>query len=132
MTQAKRGFTLLEVLVALAIFAIGFGLLIETIATSARTVRVAGDVGHAALWAQNRLDQLGIAEPIEPGTKSGAFNEIYRYEQNITPYKADDSVAGPSAGDLYLVELKVIWGERNGERVERFSTLRLKLKDGQF
>jgi general secretion pathway protein I len=127
-----QGFTLLEVLLALAIFALGFGLLLETIATSARTVRVAGDVGHAALWAQNRLDQLGISEPVEEGVRSGNFDEVYRYVMQTQRYLPEDSQVKEQGGELYRIELLVSWGQTPNERTERFSTLRIKLKEGQF
>lgn len=128
----SKGFTLIEVLLALAMFSIAFGLLMETIATASRTVRVAGDVGHVALWAQNRLDQLGIAEPLAPGVKSGQFDDVYSYTQTVQPYKPGDSITGETAGQLLRVELEVRWGRGEQQRVERFSTLRIMLKEGQY
>jgi general secretion pathway protein I len=128
-----RGFSLLEVLLALSMFALAFGLLMETIATAGRTVRVAGDVGHVALWAQNRLDQLGIAEPITVGSKTGSFDEVYSYTQTVSNYIPSDSPGiALSADELLRVELAVTWGRGEAARTERFTTLRVKTKEGRF
>ena len=60
MTRTRqRGYTLIEVIVAFAILALGLTLLLGTLSGAARQVRWADEAGRASLHAQSLLDTLG-------------------------------------------------------------------------
>lgn len=128
--RSQRGFTLLEVMVAFTLFVLVVGLLLQTLSLSMRATRVADEVSRAALWAQTRLDTVGIDGKLAAGTQSGRFDATYRYELTIRPHQPTDSPAAATAAtipiELFEVELKVYWRDR----VESFSTLRGRMKDG--
>ena len=128
------GFTLIEVVLALSVFALGFGLILETLGGASRNVRVAGDIGKVALFAQNKLDLVGIDSPLKKGVTSGKFDDVYSYEMTIAPAPPEDSTV-PDTGPvkLFRVELAVTWGKGANLRTERFSTLRsMQVRPGQF
>lgn len=128
--RRQSGFTLLEVMVAFTLFVLVVGLLLETLGLSMRATRVADEVSRAALWAQTRLDAIGVESKLAPGTQTGRFDDTYRYELTIRPHQPTDSPAAATAAtipiELYEVELKVYWRDR----VETFTTLRGRMKDG--
>lgn len=127
------GFTLIEVVLALSVFALGFGLILETLGGASRNVRVAGDIGKVALFAQNQLDLVGIDTPLKKGTTSGRFDDVYSYEMTVTPEIPEDSTV-PETGTvkLFRVDLAVSWGRGANLRTERFSTLRsMQVRAGQ-
>jgi general secretion pathway protein I len=126
-----RGFTLIEVLLALVVFALAFGLILETLGGASRIVRVAGDVGYAALLAQNQLDQVGTTEPLKDGIKTGKFDDNYSYRLETKKIVPEDSSVPKSAAQLYLVTMKVSWGSGGQARTETFSTLRVEFPPGQ-
>jgi general secretion pathway protein I len=119
------GFTLIEVLLALVVFSLSFGLILETLGTASNNVRIADDVGRVALLAQNHLDSVGIEQAIKPGTTAGKLDDTYRYELTISEYRPEDTTV-PEAVQIkmYRLDLQVIWGVGRNERVERFSSLR--------
>ena len=132
---AKRsaGFTLIEVVLALSVFALGFGLILETLGGASRNVRVAGDIGKVALYAQNQLDLVGIDTPLKKGSTSGKFDDVYSYVMTITPAIPEDSTVPDSTPvKLFRVDLAVSWGRGANQRTERFSTMRSMLvRSGQ-
>ncbi len=130
----SRGFTLIEVVLALSVFALGFGLILETLGGASRNVRVAGDIGKVALFAQNQLDLVGIDAPLKKGTSSGKFDDVYSYQMTITPFQPDDSTVPESVQvKLFRVDLAVSWGRGANVRTERFSTLRsVQARPGQI
>ena len=133
-TKRTRGFTLIEVVLALSVFALGFGLILETLGGASRNVRVAGDIGKVALFAQNKLDLVGIDTPLKKGTTSGKFDDVYSYEMTITPAPPEDSTV-PDTGPvkLFRVDLAVSWGRGANLRTERFATLRsMQVRPGLF
>ena len=133
--QSADGFTLLEALLALTIFAVSFALVLESLGRGMSNARAAAHLTQAALWAQNRLDSIGVTEKLAPLSESGQFNRDYRFELQVEPYIPADS---PNAADnnfpvqLFRVELSVIWMVQGRERRERFVTIKSKLKDGAF
>ena len=62
---------------AFLVFAIGIGILMQVLATSMHSTRQSSDYTMAALWAQSKLDVVGVGAPIEPGSTNGRFDDTY-------------------------------------------------------
>lgn len=123
----QQGFTLIEMVAAFFIFALAFAMLIGTASDGLRKVRLARESTQAALYAQAKLDQLGVAEKLEEGGDQGQFDPTYSYElavHKIDPPPAANGVQDTIPVDLYQIDLTVHWGGRGHERNARFSTLR--------
>lgn len=122
--RKEGGFTLIEVMAAFGMFALLFGLMMQILSTSMGNTRRAGDYTQAALWAQSKLDTLGLEEMIEPGTYSGRFDDRFSFEMEVT----EELVADERALDvlelplaLYKVRLVVKW--ENNRQID-FETLK--------
>jgi len=126
MRRGQSGFTLIEVMAAFAVFALLFGVVLQILSTSMTNTRRAGDYTQAALWAQSKLDVLGLEEVLEPGESSGEFDDRYRWYLRVEEVMSfDDSGLDLTElpVSLYGVELVVEWGE-NPTREAVFTTLR--------
>lgn len=125
----QRGFSLIEMVAAFVVFALGFGVLMGILTASIRNTRLAADYTQAALWAQTRLDVVGIGEKLEPGHKSGRFDDAFRWELEISKYEPPDPATAANVEsfqgvDMFRVDLEVLWGERRNPRSAHFVTLR--------
>ncbi|MGH8171630.1 MAG: type IV pilus modification PilV family protein, partial [Rhodanobacteraceae bacterium] len=81
--RRQSGFSLIEMVAAFLVFAIGIGVLMQILATSMHNTRQSSDYTMAALWAQSKLDIVGVGEPIETGSTNGRFDDDYSWELNI-------------------------------------------------
>jgi len=79
-----RGFSLIEMVAAFLVFAIAMGVLMQILAGSIANTRRSADYTMAALWAQSKLDTVGVGEPIEAGHSDGEFDDTYRWDLEIT------------------------------------------------
>ena len=127
------GYTLIEVIVAFAVLALGMTLLLGTLSNATRQVRWADEAGRAALHAQSLLDQAGVGEVLEPGTREGQFERgRYRWRLDVEPYvdptKRASPVVDPIEQRLLQLTLDVRWGEGARERLQ-VRTLRLVQPD---
>lgn len=118
---AMRGYTLIEVIVAFAILALGLTLLLGTLSGAAQQVRWADEAGRASLHAQSLLDATGVGEALQPGRRDGTFEDgRYRWSLDIAPYR--DPLLPPAAGtdlgapQLLQLSLLVQWGKGDDRR----------------
>ena len=129
----QAGYTLIEVIVAFGVLALGLTLLLGTLSGATRQVRNADDAGRAALHAQSLLDQVGVGEVLQPGRRDGEFEQgRYRWVLDVQPYR--DPAAPPAAPveiaapQLLQLALTVQWGEGERERLQ-VQSLRLVAPD---
>ena len=128
----QTGFSLIEMVAAFVVFALGFGVLMGILSASIRNTRLAADYTQAALWAQTRLDVVGIGEKLEPGRKSGRFDDQFRWNLEISKYDPPPDPNSQTATTpesfqsvaLFRVDLEVLWGERRSPRSAHFVSLR--------
>jgi general secretion pathway protein I len=127
-----RGYTLIEVIVAFALLALALTLLLGTLSNSARQVHWADGAGRATLHAQSLLDQVGVGEPLQAGTRSGSFeDERYRWTLQIRPYVEAGAARPATTADgaqLFALDLELDWGDSAAQRL-KVHTLRLSRSD---
>ena len=126
------GFTLIEIIVAFAILALGLTLLLGTLSGATRQMRQAGDAGRAALHAQTLLAEHASALQ-GPATVDGELDDgRYRWQLQVTPWidpvARDDAVQGdPGAARLLHVQLDIEWADADPQQRLQIKSLRLAL-----
>jgi general secretion pathway protein I len=143
-TVNQRGFTLVELVAAFAIFVLGFGILLQVLSSCLHTTTQSADYTRAALWAQSLLDTQGVGEALQEGDVSGRFDDRYSWHLSINKIQPPEepqgmpgavvpgnaNVKGPQVTtlgnnvDLYQLELVVTWGTFYMTHNARFVTLR--------
>lgn len=138
MTRARRqrGYTLIEVIVAFMVLALGLSILLGILSNSTRQVRWADDAGRAALHAQSLLAQAGVGEALRAGHSEGVFEEgRYRWAMDVSPWRdpslrdAPPQPEDPGAPKLLELVLDVRWGDGGPRNRLQLRTLRLTLPD---
>lgn len=116
------GFTLLEVLVALIIFGIAFGVLAQIVQSGLRQSDTAAATTTAVLLARSQLARVGADVPLQTGTLEGETAEGFRWRTGILPAEIE-----PREDELvlYLVEVIVAWGPLEREQAISLTSLRL-------
>lgn len=125
--KPARGFSLVELVAALALFALAFAVLMQVAGASLKSTRQSMLQTQAALWAQSKLDALGVAEPLEEGADAGRFDDTYRWQldvRKLPPPAADNGLEEAVPVDLYRVALTVEWEDARQRRSQSFVTLR--------
>jgi general secretion pathway protein I len=142
----QRGFTLIELVAAFVIFALGFGVLLQILSGCLHTTAQSADYTRASLWAQSLLDVEGVGEALQEGGRSGKFDDKYSWQLRIA--KVDPPPMVQAAGrpgntntkaptvtpvapniELFQLELVVSWGTYYLTHNARFVTLRAVTPD---
>lgn len=125
--RGQRGFSLIEVIAAFLIFALGFGVLLQTLTASLHVASRSKDYTEASLWAQTKLDAVGVGETLQQGSDSGKFNHDYHWTMDISPWQPPDvadDIKEMQQIELYRVALTVFWGPPGSHHQAQFITLR--------
>ena len=120
--RTRRGFTLIEVIVAFAVLALALAIVLGTLSNASRQVRWSDDAGRAALHAQSLLDDTGVAQALVPGRSDGTFEDgRYRWTLEVAPWQepapegaGEGSSPQPvdsAAPRLLKLALDVRWGD---------------------
>lgn len=123
----QAGFTLIEVMAAFMVFSLLFGVVLQILSTSVGNTRISSEYTQAALWAQSKLDVLGLESMIEPGVTHGEFDDRFSWTMEVSETEVVDDRALDLQDELpialYHVHLLIEWGE-DGRRQAEFETLR--------
>ncbi|MBS0431937.1 MAG: prepilin-type N-terminal cleavage/methylation domain-containing protein [Proteobacteria bacterium] len=140
-SHGSKGFTLLEVLAAVALLALSFAIGLRAMSAALGNSARGEATSHAVLEAQSLLDMQGLEEPLRAGWRQGSFGDgaVWRLQtrayhppvQNVNPAAAF-SAPQPLAGqldqnngiDLFRLDLDVRYA---GGRTLHLSTLKAQL-----
>lgn len=116
--KRSAGFTLLELLLALALLAMTLGLLMASSARASRQVQAAAAQNRAVMYAENLLDDLNYGTPLQVGKREGTFEDPrFRWQLVIRTADQDAALALPmptaaAPMALYQIELRVLWDQQ--------------------
>ncbi len=83
--KRQPGFTLIEIIVALAILAVALGALFEAFSGGLRATAVAGRQAASVMLAQSLLDRIGQDIPLMAGEQAGVSGDGLRWSIVIAP-----------------------------------------------
>jgi general secretion pathway protein I len=133
--RAADGFTLLEVVIALAIAALALVVLFRAGGDGLVAVDAATRVEEAVQRAQSHLGAIGRDVALLQGESEGDDGGGYHWRLRITPVAAWQSptagVASSLAATLFDIEVVVSWPGRGNERSVVLRTRRIGNGEGQ-
>ena len=108
---ATKGFTLLEVMIALAIAGLGLASLMAATGTGLGNAKLAGQYIEATRRAQSHLSLIGTAIPLIPGDRSGDDGGGFSWRVRISPplIRTNAAPGAQSLPAFYTVEVIVSW-----------------------
>lgn len=131
MRHKDAGFTLLEVIVALAIATASVASLYQIYTLGWRGVRLAAIDSAALEVAKNQLASAGLESPMVEGITSGLSPEGVSWTSEIRAYEPPGGGGFEATGPLaYWVNVKVVWREGPARPQRSIELQTIKLKSG--
>jgi general secretion pathway protein I len=109
----RPGFTLLEVLVALAILSVAVVSMIQLFSQGLRLLKVSGDYQQAVLLADQKAREV---ETVREGVEAGREGDFeWERRATVTTVPAELTVTGTNPIRLFQLTVQVRWGGRSVE-----------------
>jgi len=126
-SRREGGFTLVEVVVAMAVLGISLVLIIELFSGGLRLGRASEEYTLAGQLARQKMEELSLTQPIAEGIEEGEFDSTYRWQVEV---KKIDLLSIPletdyrPPADLYQIQIHIIWKSGSKERSTRIETFK--------
>jgi general secretion pathway protein I len=135
-TRGERGFTLLEIVVAIAILGIGLVVIIELFGGGLRLERTSEEYTKAVGYARMKMEEVYLAKSLEEGIQAGEFDRDYRWQMELRrveliPSRGIDTSYRPPV-ELYWVRIDVVWKsgfKENKAWVESYRALKTEASE---
>ncbi len=109
----KKGFTLLEVMIAIAILGVAFTVILQLFAQGLDSATRSGEYSRAVLYAREKMEELIAMDNLTEGEESGEFDDVYRWHSEIKPAelkdedREDEDKKGSQPLPMEILELSV-------------------------
>jgi general secretion pathway protein I len=124
---AGKGFTLIEVVIALAILGIGLTVIMELFSGGLRLGRVSEEYTRAMNYASLKMEEMATQQTIEEGETEGEFDKNFRWRvgvERVDLLPGDKGTEFKPPADLYHIRVNVLWKSGSRERSAGFETYR--------
>ena len=134
-SSKKQGFTLIEVVVAVAILGIALTVIIQLFAGGLRLARASKEYTRAVNYANAKMEEINSRQTLEEGITEGEFDDTFRWrvttnKVNLLPVDKPWEVKTPI--QLFQVKVDVLWKPGSKERSTTVETYRaLKVQDDE-
>ncbi|OGQ17076.1 MAG: hypothetical protein A3C54_03495 [Deltaproteobacteria bacterium RIFCSPHIGHO2_02_FULL_60_17] len=126
--KTQNGFTLLEVVVAMAIVGLGVMTLFEALSAGLRLEMRSSDQTRAITYSRQAIDGFLIRRGIRDGGEEGSAGGRHRWSVEVRPFQ-ESSQLSSVRWDLKEVRLRVRYREGEREKEVVLKTLRLLKKN---
>jgi len=126
--RVDKGFTLIEVVVALAILGVGLTVIIELFSGGLRLGRVSMEYTKAVNYARMKMEETMAKPAVEAGTQEGESDDkIFRWQigvKKVDLLSIDKSIDYKPPVELFQVKIDVFW--KSGAKEKSMSVESLK------
>lgn len=126
--RSSRGFTLLEIVVAMTIVGLGVVTLLEVFSSGLRLGARSQDRTEVITQGRQVMDQFLAGRTLAEGTEQGIIGENGRWKLQVQPVRSAEELSLGNDWELKEIALDIIVLESGSERRVELRTLRLVKK----
>jgi len=127
--RLDRGFTLIEILVAISVLAISLVVILQLFSGGLKSVRLSNQYTRAIFYAREKMEEILLMEDLEVGSEEGSqedeSEDPLRWRAEIVLIEPEEEEASKLPFDTLGIMVDVMWQE--GEKEKRFQISTMKV-----
>lgn len=123
----KKGFTLLEVLVAMSILAVSLVVVLQLFAGGLTSARLSDEYTRGVFYAREKMDEILLAPVMTEGVIDGAFEDGYQWRAQAAFLDLPETEGLRLPFRAFEIKVDVRW--QAGEKTRRVTLSTIKLTD---
>ena len=123
--ERQNGFTLLEVVVAMAIVTLGVVTLFEVFSLALRLGTRSVAKTEAVTLSRQVLDEALVLRKVREGVEQGSFGGGHRWKLQVEPFQREDEIHLSEDWALKVITLQLQYGEGGSPKQVEVKTLHL-------
>jgi general secretion pathway protein I len=136
-TNQKRGnvgFTLMEVVVSMAILGIALTIILELFSGGLRSAKISEEYTKATWYGKAKMEEMLTVQDLSEGVTEGSFDSQYAWRSEVK--KSNPKLSLEEDGqtslpiDLYQIIVRVTWPSGAGQRSYEVESLRVFKSEG--
>lgn len=128
--KRQRGFTIIEVVIAIAILGIGLTVIMELFSGGLRLGKASGEYIQAVNYGRLKLEEIALKPILTEQTEEGKFDDLFRWQ--VVTKKVDllperQAIETKPPVELFHMDIQIIWKSGLKEksiRVESYQTVK--------
>jgi general secretion pathway protein I len=128
--KRETGFTLLEVVVAMAIVSIGIVAVLQIFSLGLRLAGASAARTDAVAYSREALDAFLVRKSFDGGGESGSFGRTLRWQVDVDPIR-DDSQDAPANWQVSEITVTLRYPDAERDKLVQMKTLRIVKKQSR-
>lgn len=116
--KGPLGFTLLETLVALSVFAISLVVVLQLFSGGLRAEKASDDYSRAVFYGSEKMEEMLLVTPLEEGILEGDCDGRYRWKTEVVPIELPEEEAATLPFRMMEITVRIFWSQ--GVRDKQF------------
>ena len=132
-TTFTKGFTLLEVVIAMAILGMGMTVIMELFSGGLRLGRTSEEYTKAANYAHVKLEEIRSQEKISEGVEEGELEGAFRWQVSVKRIELLPTEKNPDFKppvELFQVKVSILWKSGSKERSTSIESYKVNKSEG--
>jgi len=127
--RLDRGFTLIEILVAISVLAISLVVILQLFSGGLKSVRLSNQYTRAIFYAREKMEEILLMEDLEAGSQEGSqedeSEDPFRWRAEIVLIEPEEEEASKLPFDTLGIMVDVMWQEGEKEKHFQISTMKV-------
>lgn len=127
-SNRNKGFTLIEVVVALAILGVGLTVIMELFSGGLRLARASMEYTKAVNYARTKMEEIAVKSALQEGTGEGeSHDKAFRWQvavKKVDLLSIDKSMDYKPPVELFQVKIDVFWKSGSKDRSTSLESLK--------
>ncbi len=132
-SASDKGFTLIEILVAISILAISLVVILQLFSGALKSSRISDEYTTGIFYAREKMEEILLRDALTSGEQEGEFDQAYRWRAQIVRMEQTGEAASKLPIDMFQITVDVSWDRDSAGQGKHFqlSTLKVVEKQGR-